>query len=105
MITLQWRRMMMAQGVTYKGIPLMITNVGDEPIEVSLRFNALRKTEPPVIYYNTTGKKSYKKWDFSNISLAKGGTLYVFGASWYESIRQLCFRRTIQGCDSIRVSR
>lgn len=79
MITLQWRRMMMAQGVTYKGIPLMITNVGDEPIEVSLRFNALRKTEPPVIYYNTTGKKSYKKWDFSNISLAKGGTLYVFG--------------------------
>lgn len=79
MSTLQRRRMMMAQGVTYKGIPLMITNVGDEPIEVSLRFNALRKTEPPIIYYNTTGKKSYKKWDLSNITLAKGGTLYLFG--------------------------
>ena len=70
---------MMAQGVTYKGIPLMITNVGDEPIEVSLRFNALRKTEPPIIYYNTTGKKSYEKWDLSNITLAKGGALYLFG--------------------------
>lgn len=65
--------------VYYDGIPLMITNVGDEPIEVSLRFNALRKTEPPIIYYNTTGKKSYKKWDLSNITLAKGGTLYLFG--------------------------
>lgn len=70
---------MMAQGVTYDGIPLMITNVGDEPIEVSLNFNALRKTEPPIIYYNTTGKKSYKKWDLSNITLEKGGTLYLFG--------------------------
>lgn len=79
MSTLQRRRMMMAQGVTYDGTPLMITNVGDEPIEVSLRFNALRKTEPPIIYYNTTGKKSYKKWDLSNITLAKGGTLYLFG--------------------------
>lgn len=69
----------MAQGVTYDGTPLMITNVGDEPIEVSLRFNALRKTEPPIIYYNTTGKKSYKKWDLSSITLAKGGTLYLFG--------------------------
>lgn len=69
----------MAQGVTYDGTPLMITNVGDEPIEVSLRFNALRKTEPPIIYYNTTGKKSYKKWDLSNITLAKGETLYLFG--------------------------
>ena len=71
--------MMMAQGITYDGIPLMITNVGDEPIEVSLRFNALRKTKTPIIYYNTTGKKSYKKWNFSNITLAKGGTLYLFG--------------------------
>ena len=65
--------------VQYDGTPLMITNVGDEPIEVSLNFNALRKTEPPIIYYNTTGKKSYKKWDLSNITLAKGGTLYLFG--------------------------
>ena len=71
--------MMMAQGVTYKGIPLMITNVGDELIEVSLNFNATRRTTPPIVYYNTTGKKSYKKWDLSNITLAKGGTLYLFG--------------------------
>lgn len=71
--------MMMAQGVTYKGIPLMITNVGDELIEVSLNFNASRRTTPPIVYYNTTGKKSYKKWDLSNITLAKGGTLYLFG--------------------------
>lgn len=79
MSTLQRRRMMMAQGVTYKGIPLMITNVGDELIEVSLNFNASRRTTPPIVYYNTTGKKSYKKWDLSNITLAKGGTLYLFG--------------------------
>ena len=79
MSTLQRRRMMMAQGVIYDGTPLMITNVGDEPIEVSLRFNALRKTAPPVIYYNTNGKKTYKKWDLSNITLAKGGTLHLFG--------------------------
>lgn len=72
------RRMMMAQCIGYKGTPLMITNVGDEPIEVSLRFNALRKTEPPIIYYNTTGKKYYEKWDLSNITLSKGGTLYLF---------------------------
>lgn len=65
--------------VYYDGTPLMITNVGDESIEVSLRFNALRKTEPPIIYYNTTGKKSYKKWDLSEIKLDKGNTLYLFG--------------------------
>ena len=66
MSTLQRRRMMMAQGVTYKGIPLMITNVGDEPSVITLipygSFNAQ-------IYYKQDNDKFYKKWNYNAITL------------------------------------
>lgn len=78
MSTLQRRRMMMAQGVTYKGIPLMITNVGDEPSVITLipygSFNAQ-------IYYKQDNDKFYKKWNYNAITLPPNYTLSLFGDS------------------------
>ena len=70
--------MMMAQGVTYKGIPLMITNVGDEPSVITLipygSFNAQ-------IYYKQDNDKFYKKWNYNAITLPPNYTLSLFGDS------------------------
>ena len=70
--------MMMAQGVTYKGIPLMITNVGDEPSVITLipygSFNAR-------IYYKKGNGKFYKKWNYNAITLQPNSTLSLFGDS------------------------
>ena len=72
MSTLQRRRMMMAQGVTYGGIPLMITNVGDENSVITLiphgSFNAQ-------IYYKKDDDHFYKKWDYNAITLSPNSTL------------------------------
>ena len=68
----------MAQGVTYDGIPLMITNVGDESSIISLTpygsFNAR-------IYYKQDNDKFYKKWNYNAITLPPNSTLSLFGDS------------------------
>ena len=68
----------MAQGVTYDGIPLMITNIGDEPSVITLTphgsFNAQ-------IYYKLGNGKFYKKWNYNAITLPPNSTLSLFGDS------------------------
>lgn len=68
----------MAQGVTYDGIPLMITNVGDENSVITLipygSFNAR-------IYYKKDDDKFYKKWNYNAITLQPNSTLSLFGDS------------------------
>ena len=78
MSTIQRRRMMMTQGITYDGIPLMITNIGDEPSVITLTpygsFNAQ-------IYYKQGNGKFYKKWNYNAITLPPNSTLFLFGDS------------------------
>ena len=64
--------------VYYDGIPLMITNVGDEHSVITLipygSFNAQ-------IYYKQDNDKFYKKWNYNAITLPPNSTLSLFGDS------------------------
>ena len=75
MSTLQSRRMMMAQGVTYKGMPLMITNVGDEPSTLVVEHIIEHE-----LYYKESAKSFYKPFpDNNTLTIPSGETIHIFG--------------------------
>lgn len=67
--------MMMAQGVTYKGIPLMITNVGDEPSTLVVEHIIEHE-----LYYKKSAKSFYKPFpDNNTLTIPSGETIHIFG--------------------------
>lgn len=76
MSTLQRRRMMMAQGVTYDGIPLTITNVSDSNVVISIN---IRGGLAPLLYYKKEKKKTYRRWKYDNITLRPQESMDIFG--------------------------
>ena len=66
---------MMAQGVTYDGIPLMITNVGDEPSTLVVEHIIEHE-----LYYKEPAKSFYKPFpDNNTLTIPSGETIHVFG--------------------------
>ena len=68
----------MTQGITYDGIPLMITNIGDEPSVITLTPHGYFNAQ---IYYKLGNGKFYKKWNYNAITLPPNSTLSLFGDS------------------------
>ena len=67
----------MAQGITYDGIPLTITNVSDSNAVVAFRING--GLPAPLLYYKKGDGKTYKKWKYNNITLQPQESIDIFG--------------------------
>lgn len=67
---------MMAQGVTYDGIPLTITNVSDSNTDIRIIING---GLAPLLYYKKGKGKTYRKWKYNNISLQPQESIDIFG--------------------------
>ena len=66
---------MMAQGVTYDGVPLMITNVGDETSTLVVEHIIEHE-----LYYKEPAKSFYKPFpDNNTLTIPSGETIHIFG--------------------------
>ena len=77
MSTLQRRRIMMAQGATYDGIPLTITNISDSNAVIDFILNG--GLPAPVLYYKKGGGKTYRRWKYNRITLQPQESIDIFG--------------------------
>lgn len=66
----------MAQGVTYDGIPLTITNVSNKDAIILVIIKGGLK---PLLYYKKGDRKTYRKWNYNTITLRPQESLHIFG--------------------------
>lgn len=66
----------MAQGVTYDGIPLTITNVSDSNVVISIGISG---GLAPLLYYKKGDRKTYRRWNYNRITLQPQESIDIFG--------------------------
>lgn len=73
-MSLELRRRLIGGGITYKGVPMTLRNIGAENAIISLS-----TTTNPLLYVKCENDSFYRKWDYSSISLYPSQTVCFFG--------------------------